>query len=80
MTGKLIPESPNPLPATVAPLMVTAAVPEEVNITVFVRVVFSASVPNATLVALSVSFGVVAFRVRANVFATPPELAVSVAV
>lgn len=80
VTGKLIPESLNPVPATDAPLTVSAAVPEEVSVTVFVMVVFSAAVPKATLVALEVSVGVEAFRVRAKVFATPPAVAVRVAV
>jgi hypothetical protein len=80
VTGKLIPESPNPVPATAALLMVNATVPEDVNVTVFVMVVLRASVPNATLVLLRLSADVAAFSVRANVFETPPAVAVSVAV
>jgi hypothetical protein len=45
-----------------------------------VSVVFSASVPKATLLLLSVSAGVLAFSVRLKVFDTPPLVAVSVAV
>jgi hypothetical protein len=78
--GKAIPESPNPVPAIAAPLIVNATVPEDVKVTVFVTAVFSASVPNATLVLLKVSADVAAFRVRAKVFETPLAIAVSVAV
>jgi hypothetical protein len=80
VTGKLIPESPNPVPDTVAPLIVSATLPEEVNVTVFVMAVLSASVPNATLVLLKLSADVAAFKVRAKVFEIPPTVAVSVAV
>ncbi len=80
VTGKLIPESANPVPATDAALMVSGAVPDEVRVTVLVVVVFSATVPNATLVLLNVSPGAVAFNVSAKVFDTPPDVAVSVAV
>jgi hypothetical protein len=80
VTGNAIPESPKPVPITEAALMVSAAVPEDVSVTVFVTVVFSASVPKARLVLLSVSPGVLAFRARLNVFDTPAAVAVSVAV
>jgi hypothetical protein len=80
VTGKVIPESPNPVPDNVALLMVSATVPEDVKVTVFVTVVFRASLPNATLVLLRLSADVAAFSVRANVFETPPAVAVSVAV
>jgi hypothetical protein len=79
--GKLLPGSENPVPVTDTPLMVTAAVPEEVTVTVLVVAVFSGSVPNATLVALSFIAGVPdALSCKANVFDTPPAVAVSVAV
>jgi hypothetical protein len=61
-------------------LIVSATVPEDVNVTVFVMAVFRASVPNATLVLLKLSADVAAFNVRAKVFAIPPAVAVSVAV
>jgi hypothetical protein len=80
LIGKLIPESPNPVPVTEALLIVNATVPEEVSVTVFVVVVFRTSVPKATLVLLSVSAEVVAFSVSAKVFETPPAVAVTVAV
>jgi hypothetical protein len=80
VTGNVIPESPKPVPLADAPLRVSAAVPEDVSVTVFVTVVFSAAVPKATLLLPSVSFGVVAFSVSAKVFDTPAAVAVSVAV
>jgi hypothetical protein len=80
VTGKLIPESANPVPVTAAALMVSAAVPEDVSVTVLLVVVFSATVPNATLLELTVSPGAVAFSASAKVFDTPPAVVVSVAV
>jgi hypothetical protein len=85
VTGNPTPESPNPVPATDAPLTVSAAVPEEVSVTVFVVAVFRATLPNATLVALTVSAGAVvppdegvSFTVK--LFDTLPDLAVIVTV
>ena len=78
--GNFVPGSVNPGPLTVPVLIVTAAVPVDVIVTDCVAGVFRLTVPKATLLLPMVSFGVVAFRVSANVFATPPELAVSVAV
>jgi hypothetical protein len=85
VTGKPKPESPNPVPATDAPLMVSAAVPEEVSVTVFVVAVFRDTLPNATLVALTVSAGAVvppedglSFTVK--LLDTLPDLAVIVTV
>ncbi|HEX4310033.1 MAG TPA: hypothetical protein VHZ25_08385 [Acidobacteriaceae bacterium] len=80
LIGKLMPESPKTVPLTEAPLMRSAAVPEDVRVIDLLTVVFRGSVPNATLVLLNVKAEVVAFRVRAKVFATPPAVAVSVAV
>jgi hypothetical protein len=45
----------------VALLRVSAAVPEDVSVTDLLIAVFSASVPNATLVALILTAGVTAF-------------------
>jgi hypothetical protein len=80
VTGAVTPDPENPVPVTDTPLIVSAAVPEDVSVTDFVIAVFSGSVPNATLVALRFRAAVVAFNWRANVFATPPAVAVSVAV
>ncbi len=70
----------NPAPVSVPALTVTAAVPDDVIVTDWVAGVSSWTLPNATLVALSVRFGVVAVSVRAKVFDTPVAVAVSVAV
>ncbi len=56
------------------------AVPVDVMVTDCVAGVFRLTVPKATLLLPMVSVGVVAFRVSAKFFATPAELAVSVAV
>jgi hypothetical protein len=77
--GAVMPDSAKPVPAADTPLIVSAAVPDEVSVTVFVAVVLSASVPKATLVELKLSAAVVASSVRAKVFETPPAVAVSVA-
>jgi hypothetical protein len=77
--GELMPDSAKPVPAADTPLIVCAAVPDEISVTVFAAVVLSASAPNATLVELKLRAAVVAFSVRAKVFETPPDVAVSVA-
>lgn len=56
-----------PAPARVAELTVTAAVPEEVNVSVCVDFVFSASFPKAKVLALRVSRGEVPVPLRATV-------------
>jgi hypothetical protein len=79
--GKLLPGSENPVPVTDTPLMVTAAVPEEVTVTVLVVAVFSGSVPNATLVALSFIAGVPdGFSCNVYVSDTLSDIAVRVTV
>jgi len=84
VTGKPTPESPKEVPATDALLMVSAAVPEEVRVTVFVVVVFSVTVPKATLDALTVIPGAVVvpagLRLTAKLFKTLPDFAVIVTV
>lgn len=55
VTGALIPDSENPVPETETPAIVSAAVPEEVTVTVLLTAVFSGSFPNATLAALRLS-------------------------
>jgi hypothetical protein len=76
----VIPDQKKPVPVYVTPLIVSAPVPDEVKVTVFVMAVFRGSVPNATLVELRLRDAVVAFSVREKVFETPPAVAVSVAV
>jgi hypothetical protein len=80
VTGKVIPDTEKPGPAGVAELMVTGAVPVDVRMRGFVDLVFSGTLPNATLVALMLSLGVAAFRVKANVALTVPTAAFSVTV
>jgi hypothetical protein len=82
--GKPSAVSPKDAPVTEALLMTSAAVPEDVRVTVFVVVVFSATVPKATLVALTVIPGVVVvpagLSFTAKVFDTLPDFAVIVTV
>jgi hypothetical protein len=58
--------------------MVTAAVPEEVNVTDWVAGVLSVTSPNVTVLALMVSVGVPPFNCRAKVWETLPAVAVNV--
>jgi hypothetical protein len=80
--GPLIPESLNPVPANDTPLIVSAAVPEDVSVTVLLAAVFNASVPKATLVELSVIAGVDEDGLSSSVVVTemPLDVAVSVTV
>jgi hypothetical protein len=80
VTGKLIPETVKPAPATVAALTVTAEVPAEVRITVCVVAVLRLTVPNDMLDKLTLSVGTDAPSCRANVLATLFAPAVRVAV
>lgn len=57
VNGKVSPDIVNPVPVIAPALTVNAAVPEEVNVTVWVEVVFRATVPKLTVVELSVSAG-----------------------
>ncbi len=61
------PASENPAPVTVAEMMVTDAVPVDVKVTVWVAIVFSATLPNPTLVALMPSVGVPRLTVNITV-------------
>jgi hypothetical protein len=60
--------------------MVTGAVPDDVITSVCVAGVFRFTLPNDTVVELSVNPGVPEERLMAYVFVTPPACAVSVAV
>jgi hypothetical protein len=71
------PDTVKPVPVTVAALTVTAAVPVELNVIVRVAAIFTPTLPNATLVALMLNVGAVAFNCRAKLLETP-ALAVSV--
>jgi hypothetical protein len=72
------PEIVKPVPVRVAELAVTDTVPVEDKVTVRVVGVFTASLPNATLVALKLSIGTAAFSCKAKVSVMPPALAPSV--
>ena len=80
VTGNVAPETVKPLPATDDPLIVTAAVPVEVNVKACVVGVFTATLPNEKVVELKPRVGTDDPSCNANVFATPPALAVRVAV
>jgi hypothetical protein len=58
VTGKLDPDTENPLPVTAAEFTVTGAVPLDVKVTVWVDCVFTGTEPNEMFVALTVSVGV----------------------
>jgi hypothetical protein len=80
VTGKVAPDIVKPVPLNIAELIVTGAVPVEVNVTGSVDAVFTVTLPNAKLGALTVNVGplAVAFSRRTKVLETPPALAVSV--
>jgi hypothetical protein len=76
----LAPENVNPAPLMAAALTVTAAVPVDDNVSVCVTAVFTESLPNVSVVALTPSVGTAAPNCKAKVFDTVPALAVSVTV
>jgi hypothetical protein len=76
VTGNAVPDTANPAPVSVAPLIVTGRIPVEVNVTGCMADVFTTTSPNATLVALMLSAKIAAFSCRAKFLTTPPALAV----
>jgi hypothetical protein len=78
VNGKLAPETEKPVPATVAALTVTAAVPVEDRVTDWVAGEFTYTSPKPMLVASMPSVGTPAFNCRAKVLATLLALAVRV--
>jgi hypothetical protein len=74
------PDTENPLPVTVAALIVTAAVPVDDSVKVCVVAVFTLTLPNPILPALTPRVTVPDPSCSAKVFAVPPALAVKVAV
>lgn len=58
VTGKVTPDIVNPVPVRLAALMVTDAVPEEVRLRDCVAGTLSATLPNAMLLALTLSAGI----------------------
>jgi hypothetical protein len=61
VNGGLIPDSENPAPVTETPLIVRAAVPDDVTVTDWLVAVFSRSVPKVRLVELRLRPAVAAF-------------------
>ena len=57
MAGNAAPVITKPVPMRVAPLIVSAAVPEDVNVMDLVEVVCTVTLPKARLAALTVSCG-----------------------
>ena len=78
--GKVAPETVKPVPATVAALTVTAAVPVEDRVNVCVAAVFTFTLPKDKLDEPTLRVGTEAPSDRAKVFDTLPALAVRVAV
>ena len=79
MIGKVAPDMVNPVPLSFPELMVTGAVPVEVNVTGSVDGVLSAwLLPNATLAGLMANVGTEAVNCREKFLATLPPVAVSV--
>src|ERR1700723_2239301 len=78
VTGKVAPDIVKPVPLNDAELMVTGAVPVEVNITGSADGVLTVTLPKARLSGLIVNVGTAAFNCRAKVLETPPALAVRV--
>ena len=76
----MAPEIVKPVPATVAALTVTAAVPVEDRVSVCVVAVFTLTLPKARLDELTLRVGTPGLSCRAKVSATLPALAVRVAV
>jgi len=75
------PDTVNPAPLSTAELMVSGAVPEEVNVTdCGADFVFLVTSPKLRLVVLSFSPGIYAPRLIPKVWVAPPSDAVSVAV
>ena len=80
VAGKVPPVTVKPVPESVAELIVSADVPDDVSVTVCVVDVFTVTSPNDRLVALSVSCGATLVSCRANVLVNPPAEAARVAV
>jgi hypothetical protein len=79
VAGRLIDETEKPLPVTATEFTVTAAVPVELSVTVWVVERFTTTDPNEMLVAFSVSVDVAAFSCSETVLEELPDVAVRVA-
>lgn len=79
VAGKAAPDTLKPVPVRVAALMVTDAVPVSVRVTdCAVAAVFTATLPNDTLEALTVKVGTAAFNWTAKLSVALPAVAVRV--
>lgn len=76
--GTMMGESEKPVPVTLMELTVTAAVPLEVNVRICVTGVFSRTLPNEMVVALTLSAAVPVFNCSERVREMLPVVAVSV--
>jgi hypothetical protein len=79
VSGNVDPDIEKPAPISVAELTVTEAVPVEERVTDCEVAEFTATLPNARLVALMFSVGTEAFSCMANVWEILPAFAVKVA-
>jgi len=75
-SGKVLGGRMNPVPVTVAPLMVTGPVPVEFRVTVCVASLCTATLPKVTLDAPMLSVGTGGFSTSAKLFVTVPAVAV----
>jgi len=80
VAGNVDPESVKPVPVTVAEFTVTDAEPVDVKVTVCVDIVFNATSPNPTLVALMLSDGAAVAIVSIRVALPVPTLLVALSV
>ena len=80
VSGKLAPETVKPLPTMAAELIVTAAVPVDDRVTVCVAAVFTFTLPNPMLAALTLSVAVPDPSCSGKVLDVLPALAVNVTV
>jgi hypothetical protein len=78
VSGKVAPKTVKPAPATVAALMVTADVPVEDRVSVWLVAVFTLTLPTERLAGLTLNVATPAFSCRPNVVVTLPALAVNV--
>ena len=78
VSGKVAPETVKPDPATASSLMITATVPVDDKVSVFVVAVFTLTLPKLMLAALTLSVGTPDPSCRAKIFDTLFAVAVSV--
>lgn len=79
MTGRLIGDTENPVPLTATEFTVTAAVPLDVSVTLWVVGEFTTTLPNEMLLAFTLSAGVAALSCSETDFDVLPVVAVTIA-